>query len=433
MSTLAVSAYTALATIVGYLGTEVGSTSIFDRLLWPSRFYNLDWQFIPALGILTLVPMGGPIHKAAVEVLDHFLRCGLWGGSRKGDMLGSAFFHKTDHRWIECTGNNGGAVEEKEARNAFWITVLSLIPPPRESKHKDASDEEVAPGRRAESRNERPVYCLTLSWQGLRIPDAETPVVVGDIGPIKLRYFVGIVASELTTLAFGIATAVLYKSPYASWYLAPLVFKLIALVASVQRTTLKRTIPIVQENEPDNSNKHMPAPVYRQGNANGQQPSFDDAMILCRIVDFSAGFFLIYGPRDLVLQFFRHYGHPVRNRLRELICMFTIILFLFVYPAGILAFIFAPTKVQWIWLGYMLYAMVAMQVYRFGGVSYVGTTQSRLAKELGHHGKVIFDDSSGNKIFAELTRCMVNTVNEGRREVDRQAREILDAAQNIDA
>jgi hypothetical protein len=32
-STLSVAAFTALGTIVGYLGTEVASSSIFDRML----------------------------------------------------------------------------------------------------------------------------------------------------------------------------------------------------------------------------------------------------------------------------------------------------------------------------------------------------------------------------------------------------------------
>ena len=75
-NTLSVAAFTALGTIVGYLGTEVASASIFDRLLWPSRFYNTrSLTSIMAIGLL--MPFGGPIHKAAVEALDRLVAAGL--------------------------------------------------------------------------------------------------------------------------------------------------------------------------------------------------------------------------------------------------------------------------------------------------------------------------------------------------------------------
>ena len=30
----------ALGSIIGYLGAEIAEANIFDRLLWPQRFYN---------------------------------------------------------------------------------------------------------------------------------------------------------------------------------------------------------------------------------------------------------------------------------------------------------------------------------------------------------------------------------------------------------
>ena len=65
-TSLSIAAFTALGTIVGYLGAEVCSSSSFSRLLWPSRYFN-SASLSSLLRTALLMPMGGPIHKAAVE------------------------------------------------------------------------------------------------------------------------------------------------------------------------------------------------------------------------------------------------------------------------------------------------------------------------------------------------------------------------------
>jgi hypothetical protein len=48
----------ALGSIIGYLGSEVAEVAIFERLLWPQRFYyNLTPK--SAVGLAFTMPMGG--------------------------------------------------------------------------------------------------------------------------------------------------------------------------------------------------------------------------------------------------------------------------------------------------------------------------------------------------------------------------------------
>src|SRR5436853_3420182 len=73
----------ALASMIGYLGTEAAEPTIFERLLWPQRFYH-DNSLGGLVQSAFLMPMGGPIHKAALEVLDMFRKRGLYRGLQRG-------------------------------------------------------------------------------------------------------------------------------------------------------------------------------------------------------------------------------------------------------------------------------------------------------------------------------------------------------------
>ncbi|KAK6353899.1 hypothetical protein TWF730_008321 [Orbilia blumenaviensis] len=367
---ITVAVFTALGTIVGYLGTEVASSSIFDRLLWPTRYNNYN----PArptslLWIALFMPMGGPIHKAAIEALDKFVANDLWGGRLIGDMLGTAFYGDCGYHYIPHGRHSGAAegLDKKDARNAFWATVLKLVP-----WRKLVDKPQVIEGDGNEQQNIR-AYCPVFELELTRVtgerkeqPRAD---VTGDIGPLKLRYVIGILVSEVITIAFGIATAVAWKSPFAAWYFAPLLLKLLALLFHIRRE------PVQPPSLGKNSNENT---VIFQMSA-GQNSCF-----------------LISGPKDLIYQFCYHYGHPFRNqraalnhigdRTREVISMFTTIGFVFVYPAGLIAFIFASADIQWVWLGYQIAAMISMHCYRFFGGEHRGSTQEWLATELGRLG-----------------------------------------------
>ena len=438
--------FTGLGTIVGYIGSEPASASIFDRLLWPARYYN-SARPTELLWIALLMPMGGPIHKAAIEALDNLVDAGLWRGFCRGDMLGTAFYKNRGRKYVM---QRAGTEERvlKDARDAFWITVLELVPwprqvPPRESNWRQ--DPPTAEQHVQKILAQRPFLELELSREAPsaavatpvgRAPpaavDADTglltlavpgtadaaghlpPVVTGDTGLLKWRYFVGVVISETITIAFGTATAVVWKSPFATWYFVPLLLKLVALFCRVRRQPVKG----LEEMNP---------------------PGDDGEPTLFEVADESKGFFLITGPKQLVYQFWHHYGHPLRDkpglhwekytslpgnidnlfgdRAREVMSMLTIVAFIFVYPAGLIAFLFASADIQWVWLGYQLAAILSMHGYRFFGGEHCGSTQERLAKELAGQRPVCFDNGSGHRLIARLQSDVVDSVAAGRKRL----------------
>jgi len=63
----------ALGSVIGYLGSEVAQVSIFERLLWPERFYN-DFNFSVFIKQSLFMTMGGPLHAAALATLDNSWR-----------------------------------------------------------------------------------------------------------------------------------------------------------------------------------------------------------------------------------------------------------------------------------------------------------------------------------------------------------------------
>src|SRR5258708_39160987 len=78
----------ALGSLIGYLGTEVAPGDLFERQLWPQRFYN-GFTIYNAWKLALLMPMGGPLHKAALQTLDKFFKNGLFKGGSLGRMLGT--------------------------------------------------------------------------------------------------------------------------------------------------------------------------------------------------------------------------------------------------------------------------------------------------------------------------------------------------------
>jgi hypothetical protein len=423
-NTLSVAAFTALGTIVGYLGTEVGSSSAFDRLLWPSRYYNTS-NVRSIIGFICVMTMGGPIHKAAVGALDKLVLSGLWRGYCQGDMLGTIFYKDTGYRYV-VREHTGSRTEAKHARNGFWITVLRLI---RWRSELDAvnyrNDSAVGSDEQSQGeglqqhqvRAQRPVFVLKLSRVNSRpFRSNGIPVVNEDHDTVAFRHLGGILASEMVTLAFGVVNAAVWKTLFCLWYLVPLLLKLIAFICHVRRGSIE--LP--------------PLPPAQTNKIEGQSPSSSNSQwLLCEVTNFSHGFCLIEGPSELVLQFFRHYGHPVRHRrgllgdrVREVISMCTVVAFILVYPSSLLSFVFAPVAIQWLWLGYQIYAIVAMHLYRFCDGDNIGTTQESVASALSDRKCVYFVDGAGNRILAQLESAIVFSVAEGRAVIEDRVREI---------
>ena len=418
-------AFGALGTLLGYVGAEVASDAVFSRLLWPQRFYNTNHPRDLILFVV-LMPMGGPMHKAAIAVLDSLIASGLNKGYCRGDMLGTTFYEDVRQKYALRRGLENDNELQKEARNGLWIRVLRLVNWQAMEKHhtqqiseKECKDEEAA-DQVIRLRAKRPLFWLTLGYdinhsnQGSDRRHSHPPVHSATLSPLveekstiwQKHVLLGIIMSETISLGVVVFVASYWRSPFSVWFLSPLLVKLLGLIFSVRRQALQ-TIP------------------ERTASARSQEADAGQDSIICEMCDFSKGFFMIEGPRNLVMQFFKHYGHPERfrrglngDRNREVVCLALIVVCILIYPAGLVAFVFAPQRVQWTWLGYQLYTTFAMHLFRFSDGGAIGSTESELARFLGKKKSVRFRDAAGNTIRADLDLTVVVSIADSRTAID---------------
>lgn len=393
----------ALGTLLGYIGAEVATDNVFERLLWPQRFFN-SLSYRTALQIGLLMPMGGPLHRAALHTLDKFYRNELFKGEAQGNMLGSAFFRDTG---LKYTLHEPCKMPQREyVRNGLWVRAIQQMPiPPRTQKEQiDLEDGLSKPKRPVRARTA--VSQLKLSHVGLDQPPGCT--IDHDTGPVTLRCIIAICLSEITGIAMGTLFAALWGSWFTILWLLPLLLKLLSACFTIPREGLIQKTPSVTEG--DKPLKTIQFEIHLRGH----------------------GFLVIEGEDTAVLQFFRHYGHPVRHRVRELIQFSIVILFGFVFPSGMLcALVWMPPTLQYLWLGYQLYATIVMHVQRYSGGHVWATTEERVAKVFARTNSgesvAILKDQDGTSIKAALTRNYVNSYGEGMMFVEK----IL-ASQNFD-
>ena len=101
----------ALGTLIGYIGAEAATSQVFERLLWPQRFWN-GFSTTKALKIALFMPMGGPLHRAALHTLDRFFKHGLFKGDSLGHILGTAFYTDTTSSYKVWSA---GKVEDRDS------------------------------------------------------------------------------------------------------------------------------------------------------------------------------------------------------------------------------------------------------------------------------------------------------------------------------
>lgn len=385
----------ALGSIIGYLGAEAAEPYLFERLLWPQRFYNTH-SLTTFLGSALLMPMGGPLHRAALEVLDRFRKKGLYAGKLRGHMLGTAFYPNSGLRF-RFHGYDG-ADHDSEVRNGLWINVLRGL-----RGHYVKVEQGGARGTDVETqetetrRADQMVYHLRLS-----VPEESQTkgVKVFCEDNISLATPFVMVASEVT--AIGCALLILLAEQRCFWFAAymclPLILKLLSIPCCVRR-------------EPAIPNVKSP-----------QGPDF-----LVEIDDYDHGFPLISGPEELVRQFFRHWGHPIRkgpwDRARENMSMTLIFGFVFCFPIGLLSMLWVTTTVQIVWLAYQMYVIVVMHFNRLIGFEGPGRLEAAMAHELANTGKILLHSKNGGTIMAELTAHSVSRYREGCEKVKEIARE----------
>lgn len=384
----------ALGTLLGYIGAEVATDAVFERLLWPQRFFN-HLSYRNALQIGLLMPMGGPLHRAALHTLDKFYRNELFKGEGLGNMLGSAFFRDTG---LKYTVHESCKNPHKEyVRNGLWVRAIQQMPIPARTQTEQVDVEGGLHKPRRPVRARTAVSHLKLSHAGLDRSSGCT--IDHDTGPVTFRCITAIFLSEMTGIAMGTLFAALWGSWFAVLWFLPLLLKLLSACFTIPREGLVKKVSSVTERE---------KPL--------------------KIIQFvlhlrSPGFLVIEGDDTAVLQFFRHYGHPVRHRTRELIQFGIVILLGFVFPSGLLcALLWMPPTQQYLWLGYQLYATIVMHIQRYSGGHAWATTEERIAnvfaKTKDGGSVAILKDQAGTSIKATLTRSYVNSYAEGTTFVE---------------
>lgn len=363
-----------LGAILGYLGAEAADTVFFERLLWPERFYNDFSNTSTLLKLSLFLSMGGPIHAAALKTLEKMGRQGLYLGSRRGNLLGTAFFSDTGVRCYSSRKTSTGEDDDPETRNAFWVDVTRRV------NHKSLGFgsrlpkfDDADPGQDERStrfRTLQAVHHLTL--RSVRPGDEQVPSSAMDDAHVaeenkRWRTLLGIVCSELISIATAVI-AILIDG--RGWWMAiymviPLLAKSLAFIFSVHRETLE-VIPARTEKDEAVTDSTQNYQLFDQHDQ---------------------GFYLVIsGPPAVVTQFFRHYGHPLRHtksgRWREVISIAIIYAFVLYFPFGLAANLWLSDRLQYLWLSYQLYTVFAMHLLRLIGWQGCGSTQERVARSI---------------------------------------------------
>lgn len=122
--------------------------------------------------------------------------------------------------------------------------------------------------------------------------------------------------------------------------------------------------------------------------------------------DRNYGFAVIESPPAIMLQFFRHYGHPIRtlkmDRVREVMGICLCYAFVLYFPAGLLALLWMDPEVQYIWLGYQVFTIAAMHLVRLFGWGNCGRTEKRIADLLTQGKEVWLCDDKGPNIAVTI-------------------------------
>lgn len=134
---------------------------------------------------------------------------------------------------------------------------------------------------------------------------------------------------------------------------------------------------------------------------------------------------LIEGLQPVVTQFFRHYGHSIRERqsywaggrLNEVVLLVFVFCLLVYFPFGLVLIQHMDEKAWYIWLVYQMYAVIAMHVIRIMGWQDIGGTEQCIAKLLSEKRTVWLHSSGGSTVSASLSMYKTTSTLEGKVKV----------------
>lgn len=379
-----------LGTILGYIGAEVAEVSVFERLLWPQRYYN-DFSPIILLRLVFLMPSGGPLHRAALETLTKFQKNGLYLGKTRGNMLGTAFYSYLDVSYFArtLTGQENAA---KESRNGFLVRISRDLAHGHGIKQDD--NEKMLSALMVNKRAHIPMHHLYIRRCLSRTPAPCEGVFVTE-DRFTWKCLIGVVCSELTAIVAAVVASIYTHTTWlVAYFVLPLLFKIVSFGISVRREGLRAAS--------DNDS---------------------EAETIFELEDLNHGLFLVQGPDYLVRQFCRHYGHPIRgvdtaaNRWREIMSMALVYLFVAYFPAGLIALLWLDDDAQALWLSYQLYIVFVMHVSRLMGLDGCSRTEECIARHLKKGKEVILSDSTGVSVIFRVETVWLQNVTEGRKTV----------------
>ncbi|KAK6361607.1 hypothetical protein TWF730_005326 [Orbilia blumenaviensis] len=387
----------AFGAVIGYIGAEVAEETSFNRLLWPQRYYNYISPLCAAK-LIFFMPMGGPLYRAALTVLDVIRNHGLYAGKQRGDMLGTAFFaeNRAAAYDVHAVDGSGKSQTKKAIRNCLWVEVLKYVA--RSPRWK-------RPIKGQGVRAIKPVLVLDLEPHTGDVAESKNQVFVSE-QRITLSNILGIFLSELSAVCIVIAVILwnIYGQdrngvpPFGiiPLYLVPLVLKLLAAIVSLRRDGLVKPKEVL----PPSEKKIIFEVDY---------PSF--GVLLIRTSTHSM---------NTVQQFFRHYGHPIRDsrsdRRREVVSIFIAYAFVLQFPIGLFALLSMNKAAQYLWLSYQLYCVIAMHVQRICGWQGCGGTEELLA-ELLSQGKTVFLTDGNTCVKGNLDINVAESVTDAERIV----------------
>lgn len=381
----------AFGTVLGYIGAEAATGRVFESLLWPQRSFS-NFRLSQTLWRALLAPMGGPMHKAALKVFDVMYRHDLFNGPNHGHMLGTAFFPELQWKYtMHSQGLNEAHTEP--LRNCIWARAMRLLPmvEPNPKTRSNPRDEEMALKR---PHNQGDVVRARFRVNHLTITKAteadkqDVPTFIHESPKsTEVRTVMAIVASELTAVTMAVTVAIWFRTAWALIWIIPLILRLISALLAVERGPL-----IELTSSTAATNPHCDFEIHSPET----QPNF----------------LLITGPPAVVLQFTRHYGHPKRNRFRELVQLAIVVIFACLFPLELVcSTIWMAQPIQNMWLCYQLYCVLAMHVTRYSRRGSISDTAEALAEALSKHDFTYGGDSSSQRcILFGHTRHGVETL-----------------------
>jgi hypothetical protein len=391
----------AFGTVLGYIGAEAATRDVFERLLWPQRFYS-GFTFAHVLKSGLLMPMGGPLYKICLHTLDVTFEHGLFLGHAQGHMLNTAFFRQEPWTYTFHSSDPTEPSHTESVRNCLWVRALAQLPMPMLATGSDANtkdgtkDTEKATMPKTRIRAKVSLSHLTLSrTEKGRNADPKVAIVPDDTEPPTMPVYTALFVTEFTGILMAVFVAWAQSSWFAVLWLCPLLLKILSAMLTVPRE------PLI---------------IFPDSDIDDDTPQ--DFEIHCPTSN--GNFMLITGPPALVLQFFRHYGHPIRNRAREIAQLAIVIAYGCLFPVGLLCSVAGMSvPVQYAWVSYQIYAVLAMYIARYTNAKHWASTEETIAKKFSDESMgrtIIFggNKDDGRAVIAHLDVTYHNRYAEGR-------------------